>query len=375
MSTRSTPTLPEFRSITRSFALHGDVVAAAPYGSGHINDTYAVTVSQAGAPMRYIFQRINHTIFKDVPALMDNILRVTAHQQDRLTAAGGSDASRRALTVILARNGKPFVRDEHGAWWRAYLFIEGAITHDKIESPGQARTAAKAFGEFQRLLADLPGARLHETIPGFHDTPRRFATLGKAIEVDAVKRAGGAAAEIAFALEQKALACRLTDLLAQGLVQERVTHNDTKLNNVMLDNDTGAGVCVIDLDTVMPGLSLYDFGDMVRSATNAAAEDETDLNLVFARPEIFTALAEGFLAGCGSALNTVERAHLAVAGQVMTYEVGIRFLTDYLQGDIYFKIKHPGHNLERARNQFALLRSLQSQQTAFEQIITAKEAC
>lgn len=360
-----------FVEIGRAFALHGEVVAAVPHGSGHINDTYAVTVSQAGAPVRYVFQRINHRIFTDVPALMDNILRVTSHQQARLAATATADASRRALTVIPARDGRPFVRDERGGWWRAYLFIEQARTYDKIETPAQARTAARAFGEFQRLLADLPGRRLHETIPAFHDTPRRHANFEAAAQADAAGRAAGCADDLAFARGRAPLARTLADLFAAGLVPERVTHNDTKLNNVMLDDATGAGVCVIDLDTVMPGLSLYDFGDMVRSATNAAAEDETDLEKVVARPEIFAALAEGFLAGAGAALNDAERAHLVVAGQVITYEIGLRFLTDHLQGDVYFKIKRPGHNLDRARNQFALLRSLESQSAAFEQIVSA----
>jgi len=371
MSTATLPPLSEFAELTRRFAIHGEAVAAAPHGSGHINDTFAVTVSQAGTPVRYIFQRINHRIFTDVPALMDNILRVTSHQQARLAATGAEDASRRSLTVIPGRDGLPYVRDDHGAWWRAYLFIERALTHDKIESAAQARTAARAFGEFQRLLADLPGGRLSETIPAFHHTPRRYATFEAAAQADAAGRAAGCADDVAFARSREPLARTLTDLLAAGLVPERVTHNDTKLNNVMLDDATGAGVCVIDLDTVMPGLSLYDFGDMVRSATNAAAEDETDLAKVVARPEIFAALAEGFLAGAGAALNDVERAHLVVAGKVMTYEVGLRFLTDHLQGDVYFKIKRPDHNLERARNQFALLRSLESQSAAFEQIVSA----
>jgi aminoglycoside phosphotransferase (APT) family kinase protein len=370
MSISTLPALSEFGELVRRFAIYGEVVAAVPYGSGHINDTFAVTVSQAGTAVRYIFQRINHRIFTDVPALMDNILRVTSHQQARLAATGADDASRRSITVIPARDGKPYVRDNGGAWWRAYLFIERALTHDKIESAAQARTAAQAFGEFQRLLADLPGGRLSETIPAFHDTPRRYATFEAAAQTDVAGRAAGCADDVAFARSKEPLARTLTDLLAAGLVPERVTHNDTKLNNVMLDDDTGAGVCVIDLDTVMPGLSLYDFGDMVRSATNAAAEDETDLTKVVARPEIFAALAEGFLAGAGAALNDVERAHLVVAGRVITYEIGLRFLTDHLRGDVYFKIKRPGHNLDRARNQFALVRSLEAQSGAFEKIVS-----
>ncbi|MFH1498636.1 MAG: aminoglycoside phosphotransferase family protein [Verrucomicrobiota bacterium] len=374
MSKNNAPSLAEFSALIGRFRLHGEVIHAAPHGSGHINDTYAVTLSQAGAPVRYILQRINHTIFKDVPALMENIVRVTAHQRARLLADGGEDASRRALTVIPARTGEPFVRDEHGRWWRAYLFIEKALTHDKIESPALAREAARSFGEFQRLLADLPGARLHETIPNFHHTPGRYAAFEAALAADTAGRAAEVAAEIDFARSRAPLARKLTDLLAAGLVPERVTHNDTKLNNIMLDDATGAGVCVIDLDTLMPGLSLYDLGDMVRTGTNAAAEDETDLTKVVARAGIFAALAEGFLAGCGPSLNAVERAHLVASGQVMTYEVGLRFLTDHLQGDVYFKTKYAGHNLARARNQFALLRSLEAQADDFQRIIDAQPA-
>ncbi len=369
MSLPFAPSLLEFVALGRAFALQGEVVAAVPHGSGHINDTFAVTVSQAGTPVRYVFQRINQRIFTDVPALMDNIVRVTSHQRTRLAASDTPDASRRALTVVPARDGRPFVRDEKGAWWRSYLFIEHAFTYDKIESTDQARTAARAFGDFQRLLADLPGGRLHETIPHFHDTPRRYANFEAAAQADSAGRASACADDLAFARSRAPLARKLADLLDAGLVPERVTHNDTKLNNVMLDNATGEGVCVIDLDTVMPGLSLYDFGDMVRSATNAAAEDEADLARVFARPEIFSALAEGFLAGAGSALNDVERAHLVTAGQVITYEIGLRFLTDHLQGDVYFKINRTGHNLDRARNQFALLRSLDAQSSTFEGIV------
>lgn len=369
MSTRPTPTPSDFVEIGRRFALRGEVLAAAPYGSGHINDTFVVNVSQAGAPVRYIFQRINDRIFKDIPNLMENIVRVTSHQRERLLATGSNEASRRALSVIPSRDGEPWVRDQAGGWWRAYLFIEGASTHDRLETPAQAREGARAFGEFQRLLADMPGGRLHETIPGFHDTPSRYAALERAIDAAPPERLAEARDDISFARSRAPLARRLTDLLAAGLIPERVTHNDTKINNVMLDHATGEGVCVIDLDTVMPGSSLYDFGDLARFATNSALEDETDLGLVDSRPEIFRALVEGYLDGAGAALTAVERAHLAVAGQVMTYEVGIRFLADHLAGDVYFKIKRPGHNLDRARNQFALLRSMEEQQSHFEAIV------
>jgi len=359
----------DVRHVSALFDMRADFVDAQPYGSGHINDTYCAWYDQAGLRIRYIHQRINHNIFKDPVALMENVERVTAHSLARLMDVNHPEARRRTLTVIPSIDGKPYAMDREGNYWRTYPFIERARGYDELRTNLQAEQAAKAFGEFQKLAADLGGPRLHETIPNFHHTPKRLQALEEAIEADVAGRARSCQAEIEFALSRAADCRRVTDLIAAGVIPERVTHNDTKLNNVMLDDATGAGVCVIDLDTVMPGLSLYDFGDMVRTGTNAALEDETDLAKVVARPGMFAALAEGFLAGCGDALNEVERAHLVAAGQVMTYEVGLRFLTDHLQGDVYFKIKRPGHNLDRARNQFALLRSLEAQAADFQAVV------
>jgi hypothetical protein len=338
------------------------------HGSGHINDTYAVSFDSGGRRARYVLQRINTRVFKDVPALMDNIARVCAHVGERVEAGGGGDAARRGLTLVPARGGAPYYREPAGDCWRAYHFIEGASTFDKIESPAQARIAARAFGEFQRLIADLPLPRLRETIPHFHDTRRRFDALDRAIRADVAGRASRAAGAVEFARRRENLVDTLLDLHARGEIPERITHNDTKLNNVMLDDASGKALCIIDLDTVMPGLALYDFGDMARSATNAAEEDETDLSLVRMQMPVFAALVEGYLAGAGSLLNPAERANLALAGRVITFEIGIRFLTDFLDGDIYFKIKRPGHNLDRALNQFALLRSMEEQSAAMEKL-------
>lgn len=354
--------------VARGFPLLGRFRSGEPYGRGHINDTFAVTFDQAGTAVRYIFQRINHRIFKDVPALMENISRVTAHAT-RKSAERGDDDARRALTLVPARDGRPYHRDEDGGWWRCYLFIEGARTHDLIESPWQAREAARAFGEFQQLLVDLPGGRLHETIPDFHHTRRRFETLQRAIEADAHRRASQVAEEIAFVRSREPLVDCLLDLQRRGALPERITHNDTKLNNVMIDDAARSGVCVIDLDTVMPGLALYDFGDMVRSATNSAEEDERDLSRVSSRLAIFEALVEGYLAAARPFLNGAEIAHLAISGQVITLEIGMRFLTDFLEGDVYFKTRRPGHNLDRARNQFALVRSMEAQRAEMEKIV------
>ncbi len=254
-------------SVAREFQIYGEFVEAAPYGSGHINDTYRAVFNQAGTPVRYILQRINHNIFKNPVALMENIQRVSSHLAGKLS--GQPDFLRRALTLIPSRDGRSYVLDRDGNYWRAYLFIEKAHTYDAVESPQQAYEAAKAFGRFQKSLTDLPQPRLHDTIPDFHHTPERFIALEKAIATDAANRAQLARPEIDFALRHKGI----TSVLLDANLPERVTHNDTKLNNVMIDDATGEGICVIDLDTAMPGLVLYDFGDMVRTTTSPAKED------------------------------------------------------------------------------------------------------
>lgn len=369
----SVTTAPDLATVAQAFPLLGRFHSAAPYGSGHINDTFAVVFDQAGTPVRYILQRVNPRVFTDVPALMENIQRVTSHASRSAAAVGRDhDASRRVLTLVPARDGRSYHRDADGGWWRCYLFIEKARTHDLVQTPQQAAAAARAFGEFQRMLVDLPGARLHETIPHFHHTRRRFEAFQKALEADAHNRAASARAAIDFALQHERLVDVLLDLLARGEIPERVTHNDTKFNNVMLDDATQEAVCVIDLDTVMPGVVLNDFGDMVRSATNSAAEDERDLARVEARLPIFEALVDGYLSATRSFLNAAEIAHLAVAGQVITFEIGLRFLTDHLAGDTYFKIKRPGHNLDRAANQFAIVRSLEAQRAVMEACVARR---
>ena len=368
MSTPPTASI-DLAAVVSGFPLLGRFRSGSPYGSGHINDTFAVVFDQAGAPVRYVLQRINHRIFKDIPALMENIARVTEHATRKANRRPGDDAARGALTLVPARDGRPYFCDTDGGWWRCYLFIEGARTHDIIESPQHAREAARAFGQFQQMLIDLPGARLHETIPGFHHTRRRFETLQEAIRADSHQRGGQVAEEIEFVRAREAMVDRLQNLQANGEIPERITHNDTKLNNVMIDDASQAGICVIDLDTVMPGLALYDFGDMVRSATNSAAEDEKDVTLIKSRMTIFEALVQGYLSAARPFLNAAEIAHLAFSGRLITLEIGMRFLTDFLQGDTYFKTKRPGHNLDRARNQFALLRSMEAQQTEMEEIV------
>jgi hypothetical protein len=347
------------KPVLKQFNILGDFISAEPYGNGHINDTFAVIFNQGGTPVRYILQRINDGIFKNPIKLMENIVNVTKHINEKAKARGIEDITRRVLTLVQTLNGENFVCDQDGSVWRCYIFIEKSKSWDIIETPDQAFEAAKAFGAFQRDLMDYKGPQLFETIPMFHHTRSRFATLQKAIQGDSRNRAIYVKAEIDFALSNENLANSLLALQEKGVIPERITHNDTKLNNVLLDNETGEGICVLDLDTVMPGLSLYDFGDMVRTATNPVAEDELDTSKVVLQVPMFEAIAKGYLEGTAGTLLPVEKDHLITSGKLLTFECGIRFLTDYLQGDTYFKIKRESHNLDRCRTQFALVKSLE----------------
>jgi hypothetical protein len=336
-----------------------------PYGSGHINDTYIVHFSGLGGkPRRYVAQRINDNVFKNVTALMANVQRVTAH----LAAKAG--AASRQLALVPAVDGAACARDDHGGWWRFYDFIEGTHTVDRVTSGEQAREAARAFGDFQAQLADLPGGRLQETIPNFHHTRSRFENFRRAVQEDRAGRAASVRAEIDFAFAREADADVLLALLAKGEVSERVTHNDTKINNVMLDDVTHRAVAVIDLDTVMPGLPLYDFGEMMRTAASSTFEDDPVADNMRLELPLVRVLVEGYLSSAvGTVLNPTERAHLGFAGKLMTYENGLRFLTDYLQGDTYYKIQHPRHNLDRTRTQFALVRDIERQADGLNRIL------
>ena len=359
----------DIAGVVDAFQIEGTFLDAAPYGSGHINDTYASRVRAAnGATVRYIHQRINHTVFRDPARLMDNIARVTEHQRRKILAAGGNP-DRECLTLVPSADGAPYHRDADGSWWRTYLFIEGARTYDLVERPEHAYHAGRAFGLFQRQLADLDGPRLHETISDFHHTPKRVAALEEAVRRDTAGRGGAAREEIDFALARADMASRLVDLQAEGRLPERITHNDTKFNNVMIDDTTSEGVCVIDLDTVMPGLVLYDFGDSVRTGANAAVEDERDLSKVALSVERFEQLARGYIETAGDILTASEIDELAFSARLITYEIGIRFLADHLAGDTYFKVHREGHNLDRARVQFALVADMERQSDAMQAIV------
>jgi len=350
-------------AVARQFEIGGQFVSAELYGSGHINDSYCVVFQQGREPMRVILQRINHHIFKNPQALMENIQRVTSHLAAQVN--GAPDGDRRVLRLIPARDGRAWHVDVDGNTWRAYRFIDGARTYDAVERTEQAFEAAKAFGRFQQMLVDLPAPRLHDTIPDFHHTPKRFMALEQAIALDKEGRAIHAKAEIEFALAHEPIASVLLD----AHLPERVTHNDTKFNNVMLDDATGEGICVIDLDTVMPGLVLYDFGDMVRTTTSTAMEDEQDLSKVSLQFPMFEALVRGYLSSAGSFLTKAEKQHLAFSGKLITFEIGIRFLTDYLAGDTYFKVHREGHNLDRCRTQFKLVKSIEEQEDRMERLV------
>ena len=355
--------------VLRQFRAEGRFREGGPLGNGHIHDTFSVTVDAAAGSRRYVLQHINTRVFPKPLDVMANIVRVTRHLGAKLGDAKGGF---RAMVVIETREGATWFRDAQGQYWRCYDFVEG--THPYTEGEDDPRRhgyeAARAFGRFQQLLADLPAPPLLETIPGFHDTPARFRALERAADADAAHRAIEAGDELDFARQRQPLTRALDDPFRRGEVPLRIVHNDTKLNNVLFDNQTGAGACVIDLDTVMPGLALHDFGDMCRFGTNTAREDE-DADRVRVNLEVFEALVRGYLESVGGMLNAAERRLLVASTRVITFEIGVRFLTDYLNGDIYFKIKRPRHNLDRARNQFALLASMERAEARMEKIAAA----
>lgn len=359
----------DLRAISALFQMRADFIEAEAFGSGHINDTYRALYDQAGLKVRYIHQRVNENVFKKPVEVMENVARVTRHALAQLTEEGNPEAHRRTLTCVPAIDGKPYAHDAEGNLWRTYPFIEGAKGYDEIESNEQAYQAARAFGAFQNLTASLTGERLHETIPDFHHTPKRLAALEAAIASDVAGRAASVQEEIAFARARAEDCARITRLIESGVIPERVTHNDTKLNNVLLDEKTAEGICVIDLDTTMPGSALYDFGDMVRTAVPSTREDDPDLALIDVRLDRFDALVRGYLSSA-TFLNDAEIDHLAFSGKLLTLECGIRFLTDYLNGDTYFKIQRPSHNLDRCRNQFAFVTALEKHMPALEKIVS-----
>lgn len=346
-------------AVAAVFRLPGEIVGARPQGGGLINDTFVIHTQGHGVSHRSVLQRINTAVFRDVAGVMDNIERVTGH----LSGRGG-----RTLRLIGTRAGGTWHRDPEGGCWRAYGYIDGAHTREAAQGAPGAFQVARGFGLFQRALLDLPGPRLKETIAGFHDTRRRFEALRASIAADRAGRARDCGQEIDFALKREAVSDVLLRLFAEGSLPERIVHNDAKPNNAMLDDVSGECIGVVDLDTVMPGLALYDFGDLVRSASNATVEDDPDTGRVAMRTEIFEGLARGYASAAAAFLTEAERAHLAFAGKLITYENGMRFLADHLDGDVYYKTTRPSHNLDRARNQFALVRSIEAQEADMQKL-------
>ena len=361
--------------ICRAFGIEGTFAEGGAFGNGLINDTFAASFEHNGNQRRYIIQRINHRIFRDPVALMENVDRVCAHLRTRLIDEPCADLHRRSLTLVRTHEGQALhcepanAKQPEPTYWRCFHFIEGCTSYDVVDTPDQAYQAARKFGEFQRLVSDLPGTRLIETIPDFHNTPKRFAALKEAIAADPLGRAAQCREEIEFALANESIAHHLLGLHAQGLIPERITHNDTKLSNVLIDDQSGLGMCVVDLDTVMPGLSLYDFGDLIRTCVSPIEEDSRDLASIHVRLPIFQALARGFLEEMAGVLTPTEIANLPFSGKLLTFEVGLRFLADHLLGDQYFAAKRPNHNLHRARNQFQLVRQLNSHENEMNDFV------
>ena len=362
----------DIATISRQFDISGEFIYAAPFGAGHIHDSFVATYFCEGEETKYLHQRINRHVFHNPEALMENINRVTTHIRDKLLCQGIADVDRRVLKTVPARDGTSLVSDSEGSLWRAYSFVQNSCCHQTVACAEQAYAAAGAFGSFQQLLVDLPEPRLSETIAGFHDTPARWVSLAKTLEKAEPSRKAQAWAEMAFALENKPIVNLLMAPYKAGKIPERITHNDTKCNNVLFDVDTDKALCVVDLDTVMPGLSLYDFGDMVRTMGTSAAEDEKDLSLVAIRCDLFEAIVQGYLESAGSMLTGLEKDLLVAAAKVIIFEQGIRFLADHLAGDVYYKTHYTGQNLVRCRTQFKLLQSILERENELQAIAGAK---
>ena len=353
------PTEFAARDVLADYDFGGEVTDVSRYGAGHINETYRVAAVQAdGTEKLYILQKVNTAIFKDPDGLMENIVEVTEYLRAYLAAHGG-DTERGAMQVVRTRDGRWWHRGEDGSCWRVYLFVTGTVCLQRVEQPGDFYESAAAFGNFQNQLTDFPAARLHETVPNFHNTPVRYETFEKAVALDAAGRAASVKEEIAFIRARKNDCGYLMKLLNEGRLPLRVTHNDTKLNNVLLDSETRKGVCVIDLDTVMPGLAAWDFGDAIRYGANDCPEDEPDVSKVRFNMEKYETYLRGYLDAAGASLTPLEKETLPWGARVITLETGIRFLTDYLEGDHYFRVTRPGQNLDRTHKQLKLVADME----------------
>ena len=349
----------KIRILGEVFAIAGECVSVSVIKSGHINATYkAVFKQNNGFERAYLIQKINSNVFKDSEKLMHNIVLVTTHLREKILIEKG-DINRETLNFLQAQNGKFYYTDENGEDWRVCYYIDGIYSCDTITDSEIFKSSARAFGEFQKKLADLPGEALYETIPDFHDTGKRFLALQKAIDENISGRRHLCEPEIEFALAREKDCSVLTDMIRKKELPLRVTHNNTKLNNILFDKKTNEGICIVDLDTVMPGLSLYDFGDSIRYGANTAAEDEKDVSKVALNIDLYKAYTEGYLSTAGNSLTVKEASLLPFSARLITFECGIRFLTDYLNGDTYFKTDYADHNLVRCRTQLALVADME----------------
>ncbi|HNR42943.1 MAG TPA: aminoglycoside phosphotransferase family protein [Bacteroidales bacterium] len=367
MVIKSENKMHNLKEIFDCFNAEGTFSVGGPYGSGHIHDTFRVETAEADRD-DYILQRLNNRVFKNIPNLQNNIERVTEHLHKKYLEIPGSDVKRECLTLIPSRNGKSWIQDEEGKFWRMYIFISDHRSYDIVDSPDKAFQGGKAIGKFQAMLSDLPGDPLHDTIPYFHDIEKRLETFDRIRKANPAGRVEAAGDEIKFALSRAEEMKIILQLGREGKIPLRITHNDTKFNNILLDQNDKA-LCVIDLDTVMPGYVHYDFGDAIRTAANVAAEDEKDLSKVAMDIGLFKAYAEGYLSETRETLNSTEKEYLAFAPRLITYTIALRFLTDYIDGDNYFKIHHTHHNLQRARAQFRLVESMEEQYPEMQKII------
>ncbi len=342
-----------FPRIIGKFSVAGELVSCERYGEGHINDTFKVTMDDCGREVRYILQRINNRLFPDVEQLMHNIELVTEFCRKSVIERGG-DPMRECLTLIRTKDGASYICED-GNYFRMYVFIEGATTYQSVRDPRDFYESAVAFGNFANLLAKFDASQLYEILPDFHNTRVRYENFLRAVEKDVCGRVKEVRSEIDWVKEHSDLCGKIVDKIASGEIPLRVTHNDTKLNNVMLDDATGKGLAVIDLDTVMPGSLCYDFGDSIRFGCNSAAEDEPDTEKVHFVFDLYKTYLDGYLSAVGNSVTQEEKENLPTGAVLMTYECGMRFLTDYLEGDVYFRTHRARHNLERARTQFKLV--------------------
>lgn len=355
--------------VINQFNFKGNYVSCKLFGSGHINTTYLVKYDDNGIEYKYVFQKVNSNVFKNVEYLMENIFSVTSYLRKKIAEYGGNE-NRETLHYIKTKDGEKFYKAKDGSFYRAYIFVEDSVSFDSVENAEMFGESGVAFGRFQKLLADFPANTLYETIPDFHNTEKRFNTeFIPAVEKDICGRKNSCISEINFIKNRKDYCSEFVNLIKTGKVPLRVTHNDTKLNNVMFDSKTNKAICVIDLDTVMPGLALYDFGDSIRFGASTGAEDESDLQKIKINLDYFKAYTEGFLQQAGKSLNKCEIDNLAFSAILMTFEVGMRFLTDYLNGDVYFKTAYPEHNLVRAKNQLKLVADMEEHLSEMQQIV------